>query len=37
MYLDRLIGGSHHYQMASLLVSAPEKEVSEALNDQDNP
>ena len=29
-------GGSHHYQMASLLVSALEKELSEALNDQGN-
>lgn len=29
-------GGSHHYQMASLLVSALEKELSEALNDLGN-
>ncbi|ENI0015790.1 hypothetical protein ABXI07_000515 [Salmonella enterica] len=27
-------GGSHHYQMASLLVSALEKELSEATSDQ---
>ncbi|SNY69774.1 hypothetical protein [Enterobacter sp. CC120223-11] len=29
-------GGSHHYKMASLLVSALEKELSEAISNQAN-